>query len=58
MANGVITVIGVAEIRAAAAVYQCNYEIDAAGKLTSRGHADYRADLREYRQHVQRDDDY
>ena len=56
--NGVVTVIGVAEVRAAAAVYQCNYDIDAAGQLTSRGYADYRGDLWEYRQHVQRDDDH
>ena len=56
--NGVVTVIGVAEVRAVAAVYQCNYDIDAAGQLTSRGHADYRGDLREFRHHLQRDDDH
>ena len=56
--NGVIAVIGVAEVLAAPAVYQCNYDIDAAGQLTSRDHVDYRADLREYRQHVQWDDDH
>jgi hypothetical protein len=56
--NGVITVIGVAEVLTAPAVYQCNYDIDAAGHLTSRGHADYRGDLREFRQHVQRDDNH